>query len=582
MDATDVSKKQRRLDAEQSAENVQPESRERAQELAAGNPRLLEWLDRVLKDEEVDSTKVFDALQQQAAEFREQTLLQQLLDQQSPECRRLLALLSVCRLPVDRDAVTAITGFDELEPHLTKAARLGLLEAGTIRAADPPHYHVSAILGPLLEAEIDAAARQAASHRAARHLFAQWWESTDQPEWDRALEVHRLGLECAECGVAVPIATALSNRLLGRVRFAEARDLAKTTLAVCEDYRVLHSLARAEEVLGETGEALAHFERARELCPTIGDNTPESVIKEYSAILHNLAGLLRTLGDVPRALELWQQSLDIEEQIGDVQGKAATLHNMAGVIAQQGDVPRALELWQQSLELKEQIGDVRGKAATLHNMAGVIAQQGDVPRALELWQQSLALQEQIGNVQGKAATLANMAWAAGQTGDKARKIELNREAARILGGVRAWPDLVTVLRNLGSEESPESVQYLAQAVWLLYRVHVPVSSAVPLAAAFVRRVGLEQTAALPVAGLAAFLAATRGSDHPKQEEFQKLAASMLGACAEAAGVVEADLTKWTESSKVVDIDEQRSRFDAVVDELVPADAWLFERGLVEK
>jgi tetratricopeptide (TPR) repeat protein len=576
----------------------------------------------VLKDEEVDSTKVFDALQQQAAEFREQTLLQQLLDQQSPECRRLLALLSVCRLPVDRDAVTAITGFDELEPHLTKAARLGLLEAGTIRAADPPHYHVSAILGPLLEAEIDAAARQAASHRAARHLFAQWWESTDQPEWDRALEVHRLGLECAECGVAVPIATALSNRLLGRVRFAEARDLAKTTLAVCEDYRVLHSLARAEEVLGETGEALAHFERARELCPTIGDNTPESVIKEYSAILHNLAGLLRTLGDVPRALELWQQSLDIEEQIGDVQGKAATLHNMAGVIAQQGDVPRALELWQQSLELKEQIGDVRGKAATLHNMAGVIAQQGDVPRALELWQQSLALleqigdvqgkaatlhqmagviaqqgdvpralelwqqslalQEQIGNVQGKAATLANMAWAAGQTGDKARKIELNREAARILGGVRAWPDLVTVLRNLGSEESPESVQYLAQAVWLLYRVHVPVSSAVPLAAAFVRRVGLEQTAALPVAGLAAFLAATRGSDHPKQEEFQKLAASMLGACAEAAGVVEADLTKWTESSKVVDIDEQRSRFDAVVDELVPADAWLFERGLVEK
>ncbi|MBT4865252.1 MAG: tetratricopeptide repeat protein [Planctomycetaceae bacterium] len=542
MDATDVSKKQRRLDAEQSAENVQPESRERAQELAAGNPRLLEWLDRVLKDEEVDSTKVFDALQQQAAEFREQTLLQQLLDQQSPECRRLLALLSVCRLPVDRDAVTAITGFDELEPHLTKAARLGLLEAGTIRAADPPHYHVSAILGPLLEAEIDAAARQAASHRAARHLFAQWWESTDQPEWDRALEVHRLGLECAECGVAVPIATALSNRLLGRVRFAEARDLAKTTLAVCEDYRVLHSLARAEEVLGETGEALAHFERARELCPTIGDNTPESVIKEYSAILHNLAGLLRTLGDVPRALELWQQSLDIEEQIGDVQGKAATLHNMAGVIAQ----------------------------------------QGDVPRALELWQQSLALQEQIGNVQGKAATLANMAWAAGQTGDKARKIELNREAARILGGVRAWPDLVTVLRNLGSEESPESVQYLAQAVWLLYRVHVPVSSAVPLAAAFVRRVGLEQTAALPVAGLAAFLAATRGSDHPKQEEFQKLAASMLGACAEAAGVVEADLTKWTESSKVVDIDEQRSRFDAVVDELVPADAWLFERGLVEK
>ena len=39
--------------------------------------------------------------------------------------------------------------------------------------------------------------------------------------------------------------------------------------------------------------------------------------------------------------------MEIQEQIGDVQGKAATLNNMAQVIAQQGDINRAITLWEQ-------------------------------------------------------------------------------------------------------------------------------------------------------------------------------------------------------------------------------------------
>ncbi|MBI3408233.1 MAG: tetratricopeptide repeat protein, partial [Planctomycetes bacterium] len=65
-------------------------------------------------------------------------------------------------------------------------------------------------------------------------------------------------------------------------------------------------------------------------------------------------------------------------------GKAATLANMAGVIAQQGDVGRALQLWQQSLEILEKIGNVRGKAATLANMAWAAGEQGDTERQFQL------------------------------------------------------------------------------------------------------------------------------------------------------------------------------------------------------
>jgi hypothetical protein len=41
-------------------------------------------------------------------------------------------------------------------------------------------------------------------------------------------------------------------------------------------------------------------------------------------------------------------------------------------VAQQGEIERALQLWQQSLEIRERISDLHGKGVTLHAMAAVI------------------------------------------------------------------------------------------------------------------------------------------------------------------------------------------------------------------
>jgi len=43
-----------------------------------------------------------------------------------------------------------------------------------------------------------------------------------------------------------------------------------------------------------------------------------------------------------------------------------------------------MQLWQESLELKDKIGNVKGKAATLANMAWAAGRQGDAARELEL------------------------------------------------------------------------------------------------------------------------------------------------------------------------------------------------------
>jgi hypothetical protein len=41
--------------------------------------------------------------------------------------------------------------------------------------------------------------------------------------------------------------------------------------------------------------------------------------------------------------------------------RASIVHNLAGLCQQQGDAARAMQLWQESLELKDKIGDVKGK-----------------------------------------------------------------------------------------------------------------------------------------------------------------------------------------------------------------------------
>ncbi|MCC5612999.1 tetratricopeptide repeat protein [Nostoc sp. CHAB 5834] len=53
-----------------------------------------------------------------------------------------------------------------------------------------------------------------------------------------------------------------------------------------------------------------------------------------------------------------------------------------------------MALYEQSLEIFEQIGDVQGKAVTLQQLAGIYANQGEVEQALAIYQHSVGLQRQ--------------------------------------------------------------------------------------------------------------------------------------------------------------------------------------------
>ena len=176
---------------------------------------------------------------------------------------------------------------------------------------------------------------------------------------------------------------------------------------------------------GDLDRALQLYEESLALKEQLGDKQGKA------ASLHQMAAVFLTRGDLDRALQLYEESTELSEQLGDKKGKAASLSNMAQVFLTRGDLDRALQLYEESLALLEQLGDKKGKAASLHQMAAVFLTRGDLDRALQLYEESLALLEQLGDKKGKAASLSNMAQVFLTRGDLDRALQLYEESTEL-------------------------------------------------------------------------------------------------------------------------------------------------------
>jgi len=146
--------------------------RQRAIHAAAGNPRLLDWLDRIVADTTLDIDGLLTAIENTTARFREHILAEKLLASQDPELRRMLATVSVVELPIPTETVHAIHQHPDTARHLTRATQLGLIEEGTDPATGEHRYYVSNVLRPLLPLTAEQHAQACAA--AARSLYSLW------------------------------------------------------------------------------------------------------------------------------------------------------------------------------------------------------------------------------------------------------------------------------------------------------------------------------------------------------------------------------------------------------------------------
>jgi hypothetical protein len=156
--------------------------RDRAIHAAAGNPRLLDWLNRIVADPSLDVDALIAAVEKETDRFRrEDVFAEKLVGSQPIELQKMLAKLNVVELPVPAVTVHAIHDHPDAADHIRRAVQLGLIEQGIDPHTTQPRYFVSNVLRPLIRPLITDDEYTQACAAAARSLYQIWVtaDSTD-------------------------------------------------------------------------------------------------------------------------------------------------------------------------------------------------------------------------------------------------------------------------------------------------------------------------------------------------------------------------------------------------------------------
>ncbi|MGA7731960.1 MAG: tetratricopeptide repeat protein [Chloroflexia bacterium] len=222
---------------------------------------------------------------------------------------------------------------------------------------------------------------------------------------------------------ALRIAGALARFWVVRSYLTEGRRRLAEALAVTE----LHTNGNGfmldlvgvggsdDEVRGYIQEGLLELNRVLQHADP-GKLTNAALAARAKA-LNGAGNLSHRQGDYNEARKLYLESLAIRQQLGDLQGIAASFNNLASVTYRQGDYKGARALYQESLDIKRRLGEKRSIASTLNNL-GIIAQEtGDDAEARQFYQESLQIRRQLKDRHGTSASLEGLGVLTFEAGD---------------------------------------------------------------------------------------------------------------------------------------------------------------------
>ena len=156
-------------------------------------------------------------------------------------------------------------------------------------------------------------------------------------------------------------------------------------------------LGNAYDNMGHTRDALSAFQQVETLSQTA---------RELAFAYNYLGSAYSNLNELDRAELYDQRALKVFRELGDHKSdEAAALNNLAGVVEERGDIERALQLYQESLELQT---DEAKKPSTINNIALIYAKRGKFNKAVEMLREAIAIDQRNGDAHGTARRKASL------------------------------------------------------------------------------------------------------------------------------------------------------------------------------
>lgn len=216
---------------------------------------------------------------------------------------------------------------------------------------------------------------------------------------DRAsgLEAERLCLQVVEGAQALeaPLWEARASQQLGRI------------------YR---------KVLEKPRQAILHYERAAALYDELGETG------DRAAVLNSLGAILQDLGEIDRAMDVWEGALPLARQLGDRGLEAGILNSQAIAARRLGEVQRALTLYDRVVEAQEALDRPEDLAQALHNRGRLYQTAGQYPQALTDLGRAQALVRDLEEPRARSRILTRIGQVRERQGDLEGALEALEEA----------------------------------------------------------------------------------------------------------------------------------------------------------
>jgi tetratricopeptide (TPR) repeat protein len=153
------------------------------------------------------------------------------------------------------------------------------------------------------------------------------------------------------------------------------------------------------------------LKRAREIYEEIDRNLGDGHYSPSGAayMKNNLGEILREMGEIRQAKELFQQAHENFASIKHMRGMAFTLLNMGGVEYMQGNYAQARTHYQRAYDLNREVGDQWGLAHSLSSLGNLAAAAGDHVLAAQKYDASLNIRREIGDRRGMADSITDLA-----------------------------------------------------------------------------------------------------------------------------------------------------------------------------
>ena len=185
--------------------------------------------------------------------------------------------------------------------------------------------------------------------------------------------------------------------------------------------------------------------------------------------LFMLGQIYQTIGDKPKAIDLYKESLSINRTIPNTAGIAGALTMLGLIYNSTGDKAKALEVYEEAIPIFQNLGDKKSEVVTTTSVCMLYFELNEKQKSLDCHNRMLPFYQQFGDRWGEGLTLNSIGGIYNDFGDLQKAFEYFSRALAIRQSIGDQFGVKTTLNNLGTVfdnlgDKPKALDYYNQAL----------------------------------------------------------------------------------------------------------------------